>query len=303
MPTAAAVAAAAATAKIQAMDALATSAMSLAAGLGTTQSQPPPVGLVGSVPPVGVVGTTTTTSSSGDYFNNSSLGTSVGGMSTGSSLGTSVGGMSSLAPPPLPSTGMPNSSNSNSTSTGAAIPPPSVITSLPLGGSNSVTTSSNGSTNLETNTMSGDDLMSHQEELAKKLIEDSEPQTLQAQESMSIKGQSARQLVMQKLMRKSESCVVVLRNMVEVDEVDETLQDEITEECGRYGVVRHVIIYQERQSDEDDAEIVVKIFVEFSNASEATGAQEALNGRYFGGRLVRADVYDQNLYDHNDLSG
>ena len=54
--------------------------------------------------------------------------------------------------------------------------------------------------------------------------------------------------------------------MVDAEEVDETLQDEITEECSRYGVVRHVIIYQERQSDEIDAEIVVKIFVEFSNS-------------------------------------
>lgn len=44
-----------------------------------------------------------------------------------------------------------------------------------------------------------------QEELQKKLLEDEEePQTLQQQENMSIKGQSARHLVMQKLMRKVE---------------------------------------------------------------------------------------------------
>lgn len=43
-----------------------------------------------------------------------------------------------------------------------------------------------------------------QEELQKKLLEDVEPQTLQQQENMSIKGQSARHLVMQKLMRKVE---------------------------------------------------------------------------------------------------
>lgn len=46
-----------------------------------------------------------------------------------------------------------------------------------------------------------------QEELQKKLLEDEEePQTLQQQENMSIKGQSARHLVMQKLMRKVEVC-------------------------------------------------------------------------------------------------
>jgi poly(U)-binding-splicing factor PUF60 len=77
---------------------------------------------------------------------------------------------------------------------------------------------------------------------------------------------------------------------------------------------------------EDEAaldDILVKIFVEFSKyagtlfyyitplirikslfvlISEAIGARDALNGRYFGGRLVRAEIYEQSLYDHNDFS-
>lgn len=80
---------------------------------------------------------------------------------------------------------------------------------------------------------------------------------------MSIKGQNARHLVMQKLMRKVDSKVVILRNMVEPEDVDETLQEEIQEECSKFGVVEKVIIYNEKQSDEDDGEIIVKIFVEF----------------------------------------
>lgn len=48
------------------------------------------------------------------------------------------------------------------------------------------------------------DQQKKQEELQKKLLEETEPQTLQQQENMSIKGQSARHLVMQKLMRKTE---------------------------------------------------------------------------------------------------
>ena len=52
--------------------------------------------------------------------------------------------------------------------------------------------------------------------------------------------------------------------MVGPEEVDETLQDEITEECNKFGAVERVIIYQERQSEEEDAEVIVKIFVEFS---------------------------------------
>ena len=41
-----------------------------------------------------------------------------------------------------------------------------------------------------------------------------------------------------------ESKVVVLRNMVEPEEVDEALQEEIEEECGKFGEVDNVIIYQ-----------------------------------------------------------
>lgn len=110
-----------------------------------------------------------------------------------------------------------------------------------------------------------------QEELQKKLLEETEPQTLQQQENMSIKGQSARHLVMQKLMRKVESRVVILRNMVAPEDVDETLQEEIQDECSKFGVVVRVIIYKERQSEDDEnAEVIVKIFVEFAE----------MNGKY-----------------------
>lgn len=37
--------------------------------------------------------------------------------------------------------------------------------------------------------------------------------------------------------------------------------------------------------------------------AEARAAASALNGRYFGGRTVRAQLYDQDLFDHEDLSG
>ena len=43
--------------------------------------------------------------------------------------------------------------------------------------------------------------------------------------------------------------------------------------------VENVIIYQERQSEDDDAEIVVKIFVEFENAAQAKAAKGTLHGR------------------------
>lgn len=107
--------------------------------------------------------------------------------------------------------------------------------------------------------------MKQQEELQKKLLDQNEPQTLQQQENMSIKGQNARHLVMQKLMRKVDSRVIILRNMIGPEDVDESLQEEIQEECSKFGTVERVIIYNEKQSEDDEnAEVIVKIFVEFA---------------------------------------
>ena len=55
--------------------------------------------------------------------------------------------------------------------------------------------------------------------------------------------------------------------MVSVEEIDEDLEEEVTDECSRFGEVRRVIIYQERQGEEEDADVIVKIFVEFSKPS------------------------------------
>uniref|UniRef100_A0A0B7A6C9 RRM domain-containing protein n=2 Tax=Arion vulgaris TaxID=1028688 RepID=A0A0B7A6C9_9EUPU len=129
------------------------------------------------------------------------------------------------------------------------------------------------------------------------------PQTLEQQESMEISGSSARHMVMQKLMRKSECRIMVLRNMVGPEDLDDELESEVTDECGKFGTVIRVIIYQERQSEEDDAEVIVKIFVEFSTQEEVEKACSSLNARFFGGRVVTAEKYDQEMYDTNDLSG
>ena len=100
-----------------------------------------------------------------------------------------------------------------------------------------------------------------------------------------------------------QSVVVVLRNMVGPEDVDEELQEEIEEECGKYGEVERVIIYQEKQGEEEDAPIIVKIFVEFKHSASAKKAKDALHNRFFGGRVVVAQIYDQELYENQDLSG
>jgi len=90
--------------------------------------------------------------------------------------------------------------------------------------------------------------------------------------------------------------------MVSAEDLDEELEEEVTSECSRYGAVERVIIYQERQGVEDDAEVIIKIFVSFSAPNEAENAIKALNGRWFGGRMITAEVYDQEKFETNDLS-
>lgn len=289
MPTAAAVAAAAATAKIQAMDAVASNAVAL--GLSKLSQ---PATTVPVVPPVVSMPTIAATVPT-----------------PGIAIPVTTGTTPVIIPPPgvaIPQVGENNKIqptivtpivNPLSTSPTSVVPTATATSSM----LNQPTVPTVNSSK-EALKRAQEAQLKQQEELQKKLLDQNEPQTLQQQENMSIKGQNARHFVMQKLMRKVDSRVVILRNMVGPEDVDETLQEEIQEECGKFGVVERVIIYNEKQSEEDEnTEIIVKIFVEFSETSEAEKAKEALNGRYFAGRMVRASLYDQTLFDHSDFSG
>lgn len=75
------------------------------------------------------------------------------------------------------------------------------------------------------------------------------------------------------------------------------------DECEKFGQVEKVVIYQERQGEKEDAEVIVKIFVEFTSPKSVESAVNALNGRFFAGRRVKAEMYDQVAYDSKDYSG
>uniref|UniRef100_A0A3Q3LMJ8 Poly(U) binding splicing factor 60 n=1 Tax=Mastacembelus armatus TaxID=205130 RepID=A0A3Q3LMJ8_9TELE len=152
------------------------------------------------------------------------------------------------------------------------------------------------------NQVGGSNQQEKKEEKEEMLQDSTGQEMLSDQEHMSISGSSARHMVMQKLLRKSESTVMVLRNMVGPEDIDDDLEGEVTEECGKFGSVNRVIIYQEKQGEEEDADIIVKIFVEFSMASEMNKAIQALNDRWFGGRKVVAEIYDQDRFNNSDLS-
>lgn len=125
---------------------------------------------------------------------------------------------------------------------------------------------------------------------------------LEREEKLEISGKDARYMMMQKLARQTASSVIVLRNMVSIEEVDEDLEEEVTEECSRFGEVSRVIIYQEKQGEEENAEVIVKIFVEFAKSEEAEAAQQALNGRWFGGRCIQCQIYDDVKYQAQDFT-
>lgn len=46
--------------------------------------------------------------------------------------------------------------------------------------------------------------------------------------------------------------------------------------------------------------IIIGLLLMFA---EAERARDSLNGRYFGGRLVKGELYDQALFDNSDFSG
>ncbi|KAK9878448.1 hypothetical protein WA026_022088 [Henosepilachna vigintioctopunctata] len=98
---------------------------------------------------------------------------------------------------------------------------------------------------------------------------------------------------------KNPSKVVLLKNMVGPGEVDDDLEPEVKEECNvKYGEVGSCIIHE---IPHDDPEEAVRIFVEFRRIESAIKAVVDLNGRFFGGRQVKATFYDTEKFDNLEL--
>lgn len=98
---------------------------------------------------------------------------------------------------------------------------------------------------------------------------------------------------------KNPSKVVVLRNMVGPGEVDDELEPETKEECQKYGPVVRCVIFELPDEIEENA---VRIFVEFERVESATKAIIDLHGRFFGGRVVKANFYDNGKFERLELT-
>ncbi|KAJ4798671.1 DNA-damage-repair/toleration protein [Rhynchospora pubera] len=95
--------------------------------------------------------------------------------------------------------------------------------------------------------------------------------------------------------------VIMLRNMVGPGEVDDELEDEVASECAKYGTVTRVLIFEITETNFPSEE-AVRIFIQFERSEEATKALVDLEGRFFGGRVVRACFYDEDRFGRNDLA-
>mmetsp|Transcript_40573 Transcript_40573/g.91170 ORF Transcript_40573/g.91170 Transcript_40573/m.91170 type:complete len:152 (-) Transcript_40573:337-792(-) len=88
----------------------------------------------------------------------------------------------------------------------------------------------------------------------------------------------------------------LLKNMVGAEEAsDPELAGEIKDECAKYGPVESVKVAVLAGQ--------VRIFVLFKEPPSAGAAVAALNGRFFGGRVVEGAPYDHNRLLAGDLTG
>ncbi|KAB0376687.1 hypothetical protein FD755_011131 [Muntiacus reevesi] len=82
--------------------------------------------------------------------------------------------------------------------------------------------------------------------------------------------------------------VVLRRNMVGAGEVDEDLEVETKEECEKYGKVGKCVIFELPGAPDDEASAIKDVV--------------DLNGRYFGGRVVKACFYNLDKFRVLDLA-
>lgn len=94
--------------------------------------------------------------------------------------------------------------------------------------------------------------------------------------------------------------VVLLQNMVGPGEVDEDLQPEVIEECSKYGEVSNCLVFEIPHGAPDDE--AVRIFVEFQRLESAIKSVVDLNGRFFGGRTVKASFFPEERFSRYDLA-
>lgn len=109
-----------------------------------------------------------------------------------------------------------------------------------------------------------------------------------------------------------QSNVLLLENMATPEDVDEELKEEISEECGKYGQVQKVVIW--------NVDSVVDVLVQFDSMAcefetwrstlpcfrrtnlpflfaAAIKCRTALENRWFAGRKIKATLFDRTKFE------
>ncbi|BGP38548.1 hypothetical protein JCM10450v2_002497 [Rhodotorula kratochvilovae] len=91
------------------------------------------------------------------------------------------------------------------------------------------------------------------------------------------------------------SRVVLLTNLCGREEVDDDLPGEVAEEANRFGVVERCFVYPVPGETRDDE--AVRIFLVMSGLAGGYNAVKNFDGRFFGGRTVRARFYEEKAFN------
>jgi len=70
------------------------------------------------------------------------------------------------------------------------------------------------------------------------------------------------------------------------------------QECNKFGTVAKVII----ATLEEGGSKLVKIFVQFNDQTSAMKAVNSLHKRWFGGKVVQAQTYDEDRFVRQDYA-
>ena len=104
----------------------------------------------------------------------------------------------------------------------------------------------------------------------------------------------------------SPTKVLCLTQLVSIDELrdDQEFEDiyqDIRDECGKFGAIVNLVIPRPNSKGEEVPGLG-KAFVEYVDTQSSMKAKAALNGRGFGGNIVRAVYYSEDKFTQGEFN-